>query len=175
MIGTKIQKPLQVDLITKYHEVETTNSATGEIEKIQESYTEPNPAPNTLAKYAQAAEWCNANKAFIEDKGDYYEVVALPEPTAEELQAQALAQAKAERAEAVEALTVEVNGHVYDADETSQARMSVAASSMTDYETNVWVLHDNSIVQVTKSELLDACRKARLAQSAIWTKPYEAS
>ena len=55
MIGTKIQKPLQVDLITKYREVETTNSVTGKIEKIQEPYTEPNPAPNTISKYAMYA------------------------------------------------------------------------------------------------------------------------
>lgn len=125
--------------------------------------------------YSQCAEWCNENNAYIEDKGDYYEVVAIPEPTAEELQAQALAQAKAERANEVERLTVEVEGMVFDADETSQARMSVAASSMTDDETNVWVLHDNSVVQVTKAQLLLACRLARIAQSAVWTKPYEAS
>ena len=95
--------------------------------------------------------------------------------SAEELAEQALAQAKAERAAEVERLTVEVEGMVFDADETSQARMSVAASSMTDDETNVWVLHDNSVVQVTKAQLLLACRLARIAQSAVWTKPYEAS
>ena len=124
-------------------------------------------------QYLECANWCNENKAFIEDKGEYYEVVALPEPTQEELAEQALAQAKAERAEEVERLTVEVEGMVFDADETSQARMSVAASSMTDDETNVWVLHDNSVVQVTKAQLLLACRLARIAQSAVWTKPYE--
>lgn len=137
--------------------------------------TKPNDAPNTVSKYAQAAEWCNANKATIEDKGEYYEVVALPEPTPEELQARALANAKAERASEVEAITVEVDGMVFDGDEMSQARMSVAASSMTDEETNVWVLHDNSVVQVTKAQLLQACRLARIAQSAVWTKPYENS
>lgn len=36
----------------------------------------PNPAPNTLSKYAEAAAWCNANDCHIEDKGDYYEVIA---------------------------------------------------------------------------------------------------
>ena len=121
----------------------------------------------------EAAVWCNANRAFIEKQGNAYVIVGVPEPTREELEAQALAQAKAERAEEVEALTVEVEGMVFDADETSQARMSVAASSMTDDETNVWVLHDNTIVEVTKSRLLQACRLARLAQSAIWTKPYQ--
>ena len=131
---------------------------------------------NDLEKYEELANWCNeSQKAYIEDKGDYYEVVAIPEPTAEEIAERALVQAKQARAEAVEALTVEVAGMVFDGDETSQARMSVAASSMTDDEMNVWVLHDNSIVQVTKPQLLLACRLARIAQSAIWTKPYEAS
>lgn len=96
-----------------------------------------------------------------------------PEMTEDEKKAQALAEAKAERAAEVERLTVEVESMVFDADETSQARMSVAASSMTDDETNVWVLHDNSVVQVTKAQLLQACRLARIAQSAVWTKPYE--
>ena len=97
----------------------------------------------------------------------------IPEPTPEEIAEQAMEEAKAERAAEVERLTVEVEGMVFDADETSQARMSVAASSMTDDETNVWVLHDNSVVQVTKAQLLLACRLARIAQSAVWTKPYE--
>ena len=121
----------------------------------------------------EAAIFCNENNAYIEKQGNAYVIVGIPEPTQEELEAQALAQAKQERAEEVEALTVEVDGMVFDADETSQARMSVAASSMTDDETNVWVLHDNTIVEVTKKQLLLACRLARIAQSAIWTKPYQ--
>lgn len=36
--------------------------------------------------YSQAAEWCNeSGKATIEDRGDWYEVVAIPEPSLEEL------------------------------------------------------------------------------------------
>lgn len=172
MIGTKFYKPLQDDYIQVEKVVVEKDENGNDVEHI-ETESVVNDAPNTLSKYAQAAEWCNANKAIIEDKGDCYEVVALPEPTEEELQAQALAQAKSERAAEVERLTVEVEGMVFDADETSQARMSVAASSMTDDETNVWVLHDNSVVQVTKAQLLQACRLARIAQSAVWTKPYE--
>lgn len=42
-----------------------------------------------LKKYAELAEWCNETQsACIEDKGDYYEVVAIPEPTPEEIQKQ---------------------------------------------------------------------------------------
>ena len=98
-----------------------------------------------------------------------------PEKPKEMIEAEMLAQAKKERANAVKRLTVEVDGMVFDGDEVSQARMSVAASSMSDDETNVWVLHDNNVVRVTKAQLLEACRLARIAQSAIWTKPYEAS
>ena len=42
--------------------------------------------------YSICAQWCNENKATIEDKGEYYEVVAIPEPTIEEKQAQIQAQ-----------------------------------------------------------------------------------
>lgn len=41
--------------------------------------------------YASAAEWCNANGARIEDKGDCYEVVAIPDPTLEEAKAAKMA------------------------------------------------------------------------------------
>jgi hypothetical protein len=42
----------------------------------------------TNKEYADLAVWCNANNATIEDKGEYYEVVAIPPhvPTAEEIQ-----------------------------------------------------------------------------------------
>ena len=78
MLGTKLNKPLQADETVRYE---------GE-KRIVES----NDAPNTVKKYAEAAAWCNANNAMIEDKGDYYEVVAIPVPTTEELAAQARSQ-----------------------------------------------------------------------------------
>lgn len=129
----------------------------------------------------EATDWVNSVEGnyYLEDyerdeNGNMQLIVRqLPQPTQEELEAQALAQAKLIRSSEVEALTVEVDGMVFDADETSQARMSVAASSMEVGETNVWVLHNNSIVQVSKEQLKQACRLARIAQSAIWTKPYE--
>lgn len=32
-----------------------------------------------LKGYSETAAWCNVNEAMIEDKGDYYEVVEMPE------------------------------------------------------------------------------------------------
>lgn len=40
-----------------------------------------------MAKYSDVADWCNENKAVIVDKGEYYEVETVPEPTKEEQQA----------------------------------------------------------------------------------------
>lgn len=51
-----------------------------------------------LDEYSQSAEWCNSNNATIKDKGEYYEVVAIPAPTLEELNAAEIAQLKAELA-----------------------------------------------------------------------------
>lgn len=38
-----------------------------------------------MAMYSETALWCNENNATIDDKGEYYEVVAIPEPTLDEL------------------------------------------------------------------------------------------
>ena len=38
-----------------------------------------------LQAYSNCAEWCNANNATIEDKGEYYECVAIPAPSLDEL------------------------------------------------------------------------------------------
>ena len=67
MIGTKLQKPLQDDFL---------HGENGE--QI------PNDASNTTSKYTELAHWCNANNATIADRGEYYECVAIPEPTLEE-------------------------------------------------------------------------------------------
>ena len=49
-----------------------------------------------LNAYSAAAEWCNANNATIEDMGEYYEVVPIPEPTQEERDAAEIERLKAE-------------------------------------------------------------------------------
>lgn len=99
-----------------------------------------------------------------------------PEKPAEVLAEEVLARAKAERARAVAALTVEVDGMVFDGDEAAQERMSravILADSMN--ETTEWVLHDNTVAIVTADQLRRACKLAGKAQTALWTVPYEAS
>nr|DAG77109.1 MAG TPA: protein of unknown function DUF4376 [Caudoviricetes sp.] len=175
-IGTQFAKPLQDDKIQQ-------NTGTEELPHYE---LVDNPAPNTYKKYAEAAQWCNEYiYAHIEDKGEYYELVGdpiPPEPTPEEIaereKAEALAQAKCERAEAVSRLTVTVDGMVFDADETSQNRMSrvvagAQALGIDQSTTQVWVLADNTVATPTVAQLAQALKLAGEAQTALWTVPYQ--
>ena len=45
-----------------------------------------------LNAYSQAASWCNVNRAVIEDKGEYYEVVPIPDLTLDEIKQEKLKQ-----------------------------------------------------------------------------------
>lgn len=176
-IGTQFAKPLQNDKIEQ-------NTGTEELPHYE---LVDNPAPNTYKKYAEAAQWCNEYVyAHIEDKGEYYEIVVdpiPPEPTPEEIaereKAEALAQAKKERAEAVSRLTVTIDGMVFDADETSQNRMSrvVAGAQALGVDMNtttqIWVLADNTVATPTVAQLAQALKLAGEAQSELWVLPYQ--
>ena len=51
-----------------------------------------------LNDYSATANWCNENNAMIVDTGEYYEVVEVPAPTQEELNAIEIERLKAELA-----------------------------------------------------------------------------
>ena len=89
----------------------------------------------------------------------------------------ALLNAKAERAKAVAAITVEVDGMTFDGDETAQGRMARAitmfqASSLPEDTTTAWVLADNTVAQVTVNQLAQALLLAGQKQTELWTVPY---
>ena len=109
-----------------------------------------------------------------------FQIVAIPEPTAEELAKQALSAAKAERAAAVAAITVEVDGMVFDGDEVAQERRArtVTAATATGAsmdDTTTWVLHNSIVAKVTIRQLATALRLAGEEQTRLWTVPYETS
>ena len=164
MLNTIFRKPIQRDVVL----IEDSKDV------IQ---TVPNPAPNTQGNYAKAAEWAESNNATIVEYGPtseypegFFRVEPLPAPSVQEI----LAEAKAERAAAVAAITVEVDGMIFDGDEAAQERMARAvlmAESM-DEETE-WVLADNTVAVVTADQLRRACKAAGKAQTALWTVPYQ--
>ena len=65
---------------------------------IGTKFNKPLETQEQLDAYSSAAEWCNANNATIEDKGEYYEVVEIAPPTQEELNAMEVERLKAELA-----------------------------------------------------------------------------
>lgn len=107
-------------------------------------------------------------------------MLEVPEKPAEVIANEKLTAAKAIRAEAVAALTVEVDGMVFDGDEVAQERMArtVTAATATGAsidDTTTWVLHNNTVATVSIRQLAAALRLAGEEQTRLWTVPYEAS
>jgi hypothetical protein len=72
------------------------------------------------------------------------------------------------RTRLVEEIVVTVDGHELDGDETSQTRMSRAISVMLDADVTPWVLTNNTVVELTKSQLVAALKLAGQAQTELW-------
>ena len=131
--------------------------------------------------YAEVAEFYDTSELVRAEREFTYEALhpeLTPAPTEEELAALALEQAKAERAAAVAAITVEVDGMVFDGDETSQERMArtITAATATGAsmdDTTAWVLNDNTVATPTIRQLATALRLAGEEQTRLWTIPYE--
>lgn len=84
-----------------------------------------------------------------------------------------LVKAKQVRAQEVSEIIVTTQaGNTFDGHEDAQNRMNRAVNILTDTDLVPWVLADNTIVNVSKAELLEALRLSGTAQSALWAKPY---
>lgn len=110
---------------------------------------------NDMSNYTECAIWCNQNKATIEDKGDYYEVVALPLPILEEIKQHKIAALKAERdSKEVEPITYQ--GYSFDYDSKARDRINAAIIALElqgEGATIDWTTADNQDVKVTVYDL----------------------
>lgn len=75
---------------------------------------------------------------------------------------------KAERQSKVDNIEVELNGVVYQGDETSQTRVARAVAVMEDIDTVMWVAKDNSVNELSKEDLKYILREAGIKQTLIW-------
>lgn len=151
------------------------------------------------AKDAFAVVWNGTAWEYIEDRrgteywlaGDTWqsaprvmkELGALPDgallerpaKTSEELEAEELVKAKAERAEAVQNIEVEVDGMVFDGNEDAQRRISVAitTANITGQQTVDWVLKNNTVANVTRAQLEQVLALSMQKMQELWTLPYE--
>lgn len=125
-------------------------------------------------------EYWEEGSSYYDNPKEMLELGALPdgatltrpEKTEEEIAIEKIEKAKNERANIVSQIIVEVDGMLFDGDETSQDRMARSIVALDLSETVQWVLADNTIAQVTKEQLREALRKAGEAQTAIWADPY---
>lgn len=88
----------------------------------QKFYKNELESQEQLDAYTAAAEWCNTNNATIEDKGDYYEVVPIPEPSLDEVKAAKLIEIKDWTASAITGGFISA-GVRYDSDTDTQITM----------------------------------------------------
>lgn len=117
--------------------------------------------------YAEAAYWCNANGATIEDKGDFFEVVAIPAPTLDEVKEAKIAALKEDR-DRLEVEDIEVDGHVYDYDEKARERINNAIIALQASGTSIlWTLADNDSVPVTAQDLIAVVSAVAVRSNAL--------
>jgi hypothetical protein len=84
-----------------------------------------------------------------------------------------LSKAKQKRIEDVRNITVTSSlGNTFDGNEEAQGRMARAILAMQDTDQLPWVLENNTVVVVSKQELLEALRLAGQKMSEIWVKVY---
>lgn len=103
-----------------------------------------------IDEYSAAAEWCNANNATIEDKGEYYEVVEIPSPSLDEVKAQKISELKGIR-DTKEVEPVQTDKGLFDYDDKSRDRLSIARQALTDNGGGsiTWTTADNQRVSMT--------------------------
>ena len=106
-----------------------------------------------LDEYTKCAEWCNANNAMIEDRGEYYECVAIPAPSLEELKQSKINEFKSIR-DTEEVKPIEYNGNLFDFDDKARDRINSAIIALSITGQSIeWTTADNTNVLVTADDL----------------------
>lgn len=116
-------------------------------------------------EYTKTLLWCNDNKAMIEDKCDWYEVVALPEETLDEAGAAKLAELNtafppvSETAHCMSSAGFEIN-----ADEIANRNIEGLVLVLNEGESTLFRDWDNRFHEV-KKEQLETMRKEIVVNS----------
>lgn len=80
-------------------------------------------------------------------------------------------QFKRTRADAVARIEVTTSAsNTFDGDEVSQGRMARAIACMVEADSVPWVLANNSVIQASRGELIEALRMAGACQSELWAQ-----
>lgn len=123
--------------------------------------------------YFNTAQWCNNNGAYIEDEGDYYEVIEIPEPPLEELKSEKLQELKNTRDKA-EIEPIEYNGHMFDYDEKARDRINAAIIALDLAGGSLsWTTADQTEAIVTANDLRGIIANVALRSNELHVKYRE--
>ena len=142
---------------------------------IGTQFYKPLETQEQLDAYSQAAEWCNNNNATIEDKGDYYEVVAIPAPTLDEAKETKINELKGIR-DTKEVEPVRTGIGLFDYDDKSRDRLAIARQSLTDnpsVESIVWTTADNQRIAMTIADFAEVNSMAAYRSNQLHIKYNE--
>lgn len=105
-------------------------------------------------EYTKCAEWCNeTQQAYIEDKGEYYECVAIPAPSLDELKQAKINELKTIR-DNEEVKPIAYNGNLFDYDDKARDRINSAIIALSITGQSIeWTTADNTNVLVTANDL----------------------
>lgn len=109
----------------------------------------------------------DASDDLLAEIGITKQEVQDPEPSEQ----QEFLQAKAQRSQDVNEITVTVDGLEFDGNEIAQSRMLRTINAM-ESGTVKWVLHNNTVQEVTIEQLKEALKLSVQAMNEIWIKPY---
>ena len=103
--------------------------------------------------YSKIVKWCNQNNATIEDKGEYYEVVAIPAPSLDELKQSKINEFKSKR-DSLEVEPISYQGYHFDYDSKARDRINAAIIALDVSKGQIaWTTADNTEVMVTADDL----------------------
>lgn len=126
--------------------------------------------------YASAAAWCNETQlATIDDMGDYYEVVALPQPSLDDIKEKKIAELKHAR-DTEEVEPIQTSKGLFDYDDKSRDRLAIARQALMDnegMESILWTTADNQRVPLTVEDFAEINSMAAYRSNSLHIKYNE--
>ena len=120
---------------------------------INEKIYKPIDTQAQCDQYSALAKWCNENNAHLEDKGEYYEVIAIPAPSLGELKQAKINEFKNIR-DNEEVKPIEYNGNLFDFDDKARDRINSAIIALSITGQSIeWTTANNTNVLVTADDL----------------------
>ena len=121
-------------------------------------------------EYSELVDWCNENNATIEDKGEYYECVAIPAPSLDELKQSKINELKTIR-DTEEIKPISYQGYRFDYNDKARDRINAAIIALDVSKGQIaWTTADNTEVMVNADDLRGVIAAVALRSNELHVK-----